>query len=106
MPGANTDTDSIEAFLLHLATERRLAERTLKSYAKDLQQLEAFLSDRGVDVLGAETDDLRSFLASRHKDLSPRSVARKLAAIRGLYKHAKRRGWKFLIWTEEHLKMG
>lgn len=93
MPDANTDTEPIEAFLLHLATERRLAERTLKSYARDLQQLETFLSDRGVDVLGSTTDDLRAFLASRHEDLSPRSIARKLAAIRGLYKHAKRRGW-------------
>ena len=49
--------------------------------------------EREVTVLQSRTDDLRSYLASRHKDLSPRSVARSLAAIRGLYKHAKRRGW-------------
>ncbi len=79
--------------MTHLATERRLAERTIQSYSRDLQQLAEFLKGRGIGVLSAATDDLRSYLASRHRDLSSRSVARSLAAIRGLYRYAKRRAW-------------
>ncbi len=93
MPGSKKPADPIHEFLLHLSVERRLAERTVHSYARDLNRLEEFLRDRGVKILSAGTDDLRSYLAQRHSELSPRSVARSLAAIRGLYKHAKRRGW-------------
>jgi len=93
MPVAPPPADPGQAFLDHLAVERRLAERTLRSYALDLQQLSAFLADRQALLLAADVDDLRAFLASIHKRLKARSVARKLSAIRGFYRFAVRRGW-------------
>ncbi len=93
MPASVPRKDAIRQFLDHLAFERRLAELTVRAYALDLGQVREFLEDCGVDLLGARIVDLRAFLASQHKRLSPRSVGRKLAAIRGFFRYAQRRGW-------------
>jgi tyrosine recombinase XerC len=83
----------VAAFLDHLRAERRLAAHTLRAYGLDLAQLEAFLGARGRAVLAADLQDLRAFLATLKKTASPRSAARKLAAVRGLYRFLRRRGW-------------
>jgi integrase/recombinase XerC len=80
----------LDEFLEHMRTQRRLSVNTIRSYRTDLVQLREFL---GNSLLKAGHEDLRRFLASRHKQLSPRSTGRKLAAIRAFYRFAKRRGW-------------
>jgi integrase/recombinase XerC len=80
----------LDGFIDHLRTQQRLSENTIRAYRSDLVQLQAFL---GNDLLEASHASLRAFLASRHRELSPRSMCRKLAAIRSFYRFAKRRGW-------------
>ena len=41
----------LEAFLLHLKTERRLSGNTLSAYCADLRRFSVFLADRGIDAL-------------------------------------------------------
>ncbi len=90
MAASDTEDVHIDEFIEHLRTQKRLSENTIWAYRSDLVQLRAFL---GEHLLGADHSRLRAFLASRHRELSPRSISRKLAAIRSFYRFAKRRGW-------------
>jgi integrase/recombinase XerD len=83
----------IDAYLDHLRVERRLAEHTLESYARDLAALAKYAAgrERPIDALGRA--DLEAFVRQRMAaGLSPRSVARMVAAVRGFYRfHAMQR---------------
>ncbi|RLB55101.1 MAG: tyrosine recombinase XerC [Deltaproteobacteria bacterium] len=46
-----------------------------------------------MDLLEAATAHLRGWLAERHRNSSPRSTGRQLAAVRGFYRFCRRRGW-------------
>ncbi len=90
MAAPATKDAHLDEFIEYLRTQRRLSENTILGYRSDLVQLLSFL-DEG--LLEASHSSLRAFLASRHRELSPRSMCRKLAAIRSFYRFAKRRGW-------------
>jgi integrase/recombinase XerD len=80
-------TAAIDAYLDHLRVERRLADHTLESYARDLQALAAFAISRSATLEMLARSDLEAFVRQqRSRGLSPRSVARGVAAVRGLYK--------------------
>ena len=55
----------IHAYLDHLRVERRLAEHTLESYARDLRALAAFAARRGGDVERSTAMRSRRSFASR-----------------------------------------
>ena len=77
----------IETYLEHLRVERRLADHTLDSYSRDLRGLVAFAAaqERAVEALDRRA--LEAFVRQqRTAGLSPRSVARSIAAIRGFYR--------------------
>ena len=77
----------IDRYLDHLRVERRLADHTLESYARDLGALAAFSA--GVDRAPESLDRaaLEAFVRQRMSSgLSPRSVARSVAAVRGFYR--------------------
>jgi integrase/recombinase XerD len=77
----------IAAYLDHLRVERRLADHTLESYARDLSALAAFAAgaERTPDTLDRHA--LEAFVRQLMSEgLSPRSVARSVAAMRGYYK--------------------
>lgn len=84
-----TDTTStrpeLKALLLHLASERGLADNSLHAYRRDLEDLDRFLSARGSNFISADADTYRAYLQdqSRHGQAT-RTVARRLAAIRVL----------------------
>jgi len=77
----------IDAYLDHLRVERRLAEHTLESYARDLRGLAEFAAgeERAIEQLDRQGLEayVRQMMAT---GLSPRSVARSVAAIRGFYR--------------------
>jgi integrase/recombinase XerD len=78
---------AIDAYLDHLRVERRLAEHTLESYARDLHALAAYAAGAGRPVDRLERPDLEAFVrAQRARGLAPRSVARLVAAVRGFYR--------------------
>ncbi len=79
-----TDRDHVEAFLRQLATIRRLSENTVAAYRRDLESLLEFARREGVTSL-ADLDSwhVRRFAAEHFRHgLSPRSIARRLSAVR------------------------
>src|SRR3569833_1099207 len=82
-----TDATSIELFLDMLAAERGAGANTLSAYRTDLDALSSFLRAQGKDIAGADTDDLRGFLADLNdRGFKPASLARRLSAVRQLYR--------------------
>lgn len=73
--------------------ERRLATLTVESYARDLARLAAFAETRGAAARDLTREDLEQFVRDLLSDgLSPRSVARLVATVRGYFKHLVREG--------------
>jgi integrase/recombinase XerD len=85
----STAHDLVDAYLTHLRVERRLADHTLESYSRDLQRLGEFAAGLEKPVQRLERRDLESFVDTlMNEGLSPRSVARSVAAVRGFYRFA------------------
>ncbi|QJA05376.1 site-specific tyrosine recombinase XerD [Thermosulfurimonas marina] len=83
----------LEGFLSHLALEKGLSENTLAAYARDLQDFETFLHQKGLDPREIGPEVVRLFLEELyHRGLSPRSVARKLSALRTFYRFLELEG--------------
>ncbi|MFM7506393.1 MAG: tyrosine recombinase XerC [Rubrivivax sp.] len=90
---ATPASPALQAFLQHLAVERRLAERTRAMYAEALVRLERFAAEAGVALESAGPHHLRGFMVQlRSLGLAPRSIAIALAAWRGLYRWWGRQG--------------
>jgi integrase/recombinase XerD len=78
---------SVDAYLDHLRVERRLAEHTVESYARDLATLAEFAAAEERPLEALERADLETFVRDqRSAGFSPRSVARRVAAVRGFYR--------------------
>jgi integrase/recombinase XerD len=76
-----------ERYLEYLRVERRLARHTLESYQRDLLGLAAFARSLGRAPESLDRGALEAFCRGRMGEgLSPRSVARAVAAIRGFYR--------------------
>lgn len=72
-----------------LAAERGAAKLTLAAYRNDLIDAAGFLADGGgrAALEAATTDDLRRYLAALTKaKMTPRTVARRLSALRQFYR--------------------
>ena len=77
----------IDTYLDHLRIERRLADHTLESYQRDLSALCAFAAGMSRDVGALRRADLEAFVRQQMSSgLSPRSVARSVASIRGFFR--------------------
>ena len=78
----------VDAYLTHLAVERRLAANSIEGYARDLGQLAGFAAARTKDLRAMDRVELEAFVrAQMTEGRSPRSVARSIAGIRGFYKY-------------------
>jgi integrase/recombinase XerD len=87
MEPMSAPTASIDAYLDHLRVERRLADHTLESYARDLVALAEYAAGAGRAVDALDRAALEAFVRDqRTGGLSPRSVARRVAAVRGFYR--------------------
>jgi integrase/recombinase XerD len=74
-------------FLDYLAIEKGLAPLTREAYGRDLLQFGSFLARHRRELLHARRDDIRNFLDQLFAHgAEGRSVARKLSAIRHLYR--------------------
>ncbi|MDE2138126.1 MAG: tyrosine recombinase XerC [Gammaproteobacteria bacterium] len=74
-------------FRRYLASERRLSAHTDVSYARDLAALAKFCDRMGIGDWGAlDAQHVRTFAAHSHAGgLSPRSIQRRLSAVRSFY---------------------
>ena len=79
----------IERYLAHLRTERRLSPNTESSYRRDLGALAAFCNaERLANWTKLDNFHIRTFAAREHRDgLGPRSVQRRLSALRGFFNY-------------------
>ena len=78
---------SLDAYLDHLRLERRVADHTLDSYARDLRGLAEFAAGLDATPERLTRPDLEQFVRDlMARGLSPRSVARSVAALRGYYR--------------------
>ena len=74
-------------FRRYLSSERQLSAHTDQSYARDLAALVRFCDREGIAEWGAlDSQHVRRFAAHSHKGgLSPRSIQRRLSAVRSFY---------------------
>lgn len=88
-----------QAYLDHLVVERGAAENTMRSYRRDLARYAEHLAALGIGDLAAVAErDVAAFVvglregSSERPPLAATSVARTLAAVRGLHRFAHREG--------------
>jgi integrase/recombinase XerD len=83
----------VDEFLERLRVEDGSSALTIAAYRRDLARLAGFLRTRRRALETARPDDLVAHLeALRHAGRSPRTLARGLAAIRGLYRFGRGAG--------------
>jgi integrase/recombinase XerD len=81
-------SQTIAAFLDYLKVEKGLAPLSVAAYRRDASQFAEFLVKRRRNLLTAKRDDVRAFLDQLFShSLDGRSIARKLSALRHLYKY-------------------
>ena len=93
-PQASLDRRWIGGYLTHLAKERRLSPHTSSNYARDVGALADFLGQANVaDWRRVDSQHVRMFAARSHAGgLNPRSVQRRLSAVRGFFGYLVREG--------------
>ncbi len=84
----------LEAYCAHLRNERQVSEHTLLGYRRDLEKVIAYCKEHGIAEWQAlQIQQLRQLIARlHHHGQSPRSLARLLSAVRGLYRYLNREG--------------
>ncbi len=84
----------IDRFLEHLRTERRLSDHTVTNYRRDVIALSAYMRQREIDGWTRVGNyDVRMFAAEAHrKGLAPRSIQRRLSAVRSFFRFLVREG--------------
>jgi len=84
----------IERFRRYLSSERRCSPHTVAAYTRDLRALAAYCDRTGLQSwAGVDSGHLRSFAARLHGGgLAPRSIQRRLSAVRSFYEFLRREG--------------
>ena len=80
---------AIAGYLDHLQVERQLSAHTLDAYRRDLIALNdwSMRQPGAADVTSLSSDALRRFIAEEHRgNLAPKSLQRRLSAIRNFYR--------------------
>lgn len=94
--GQREDGD-VHDFLVHLGTERRSSDHTLRAYRAEIDRLTTHLTSQ-VDVEAAidwnslTTDDLRRFLSLRAETVGRRSVGRTVSVLKSFFGYLRRMG--------------
>lgn len=86
---------AIDGYLQHLKVERRLRPNSLAAYAQDLRELASFLAARvgeTVPLARVEPPLLIAYLQAIAPALAARSQARRLVAMRGLFRYLREEG--------------
>ena len=83
--------ERVDGFLEHLRSERRCSVHTIRNYRIDLARFTAWLSRQELADTDATDADIRLFAAAEHRGgLSPRSIQRRLSAVRAFYRWSSR----------------
>ena len=83
----------MDAFLAELARGKRHSPHTLAAYRRDLSALLAWWAAQGHDAWPVTAAPVQQWLATGHAEgLNPRTLARRLSAVRRFYRHLRRSG--------------
>jgi integrase/recombinase XerC len=84
----------LENFYRHLVSERQVSPHTVSSYRIDLQYFCAYCEQHDIEPwLQVDSQHVRDFAAAEHRrGIAPRSIQRRLAAVRSLYRFLLREG--------------
>jgi integrase/recombinase XerC len=87
-------SDSLEAFLRHLAHERRLSPHTLSNYRRDLVRIRDWLARDGRGAWDRlDQQKVRRYVAARHRSgASGKTLQRELSSLRSLFRYLLREG--------------
>ena len=90
----SSEREWIERFLSHLKLERRMSIHTVEAYRHDLLTLLRFCERRAVPRWKALNNfQVRAFAAGEHAGgIAPRSIQRRLSAVRSFYEYLMREG--------------
>src|SRR5260370_16876624 len=85
--------EALAQFVDHLASERRASRHTVSAYRRDLEQLGQFFFEKCGELAVRRIDVflLRGWLGTLARVVSPASVARKIAAVKALFRFLHRR---------------
>lgn len=87
---ATKKTGLISEFQDYLLVERGLSQNSIHSYSYDLKKFQLYIEHENKDFLHVNAEDIRDFLKDqKKKNISSRSLARALAALRQFYKYLK-----------------
>jgi integrase/recombinase XerC len=85
---------ALQAYLQHVAGEKRLAARTVTIYTAGLQQLQALAAQTGQPILQLQPSHIRRMVATLHSQgRHGRSIALWLSCWRGFYQWAAWQSW-------------
>ncbi len=85
----------VSAFLEARAAELDAAANTLAAYGRDLADFTRWLDRRGLDFASLQRGDIEAYLMHCAKaGLAPSTRARRLSAIKGLFRFAFEEGWR------------
>jgi integrase/recombinase XerD len=85
---SDANSRAVSGFLGYLKVEKGLASLTVAAYASDVAQFSGFLDKRKRPLLKAQRNDVRDFIQQLFANsVDGRSVARKLSALRHLYRY-------------------
>lgn len=88
-----TSEQLVDAFIVHVHVERNLSARTVDAYSSDLGAFLEWTRRQDLHILDADHRALRRYLAELDRAAySRRTVARRLAALRSLYRYLVVRG--------------
>jgi integrase/recombinase XerD len=75
-----------DQFFNYLRVERGLSGNTIQAYSSDLMRFFHFLEGQQISALQVTRENLSEYLLTLSKEISPRSLARKISTIRGFYR--------------------
>lgn len=82
---------NVDDFLRHMEVEKNYSGHTVLNYRLDLEEFLSFLGH--ARIAEVEYPTLRRYLAElRARDLRPRSVSRKISALRSFFRYLQREG--------------
>ena len=81
-------------FLGYLTLEKGMSQNTAQAYSDDVDKLTSYLTDAGVGVEHATTDDLERFVCTLQDiGIQPRSQARIISGVKSFYKFLRLEGY-------------
>jgi integrase/recombinase XerD len=85
----------LDGFIEMLRAERNAADNTVAAYRRDLEDLQRHLAGAGRAPVAATAEDLKRYFGRLARaGMTPRTVARRLSALRQFFRFAIAEGWR------------